>query len=113
MGQPARDRGMAYPNLVEPRPSARSRAAVRSRRAGIEPGAPLASPDSAVLPVDSISAAVRVAQWREGWLLTPQSGESDERPDDVPVLPPEPHPGFYEVGRQRGTDSHQPFYTDR
>src|SRR5437879_12686323 len=43
---------------------------VRSRRAGIERGAPLASPASAVLPLDSISATVWVAQFPEVWLLT-------------------------------------------
>ena len=74
--------------------SARSRASVRSRRAGSERGAPLASPASAVLPLGSISATVWVAPFPEVWLLTAQSGGSDERPDDVPVLPPEPHRGF-------------------
>jgi hypothetical protein len=71
--QPARDRGMAYPNLVEPRPSARGPVCARSRLAGIEQGAPLASPGSARLPLDSIAAAVRVARWREEWRLTPET----------------------------------------
>ncbi len=73
---------------------ARSQACVKSRRVGIEPDAPLASPDSAVSLLDSISASVWVAQFPVVWLLPPLPGESDERPDDVPGLPPEPHRGF-------------------
>src|SRR5260370_19297410 len=74
--QPARDRGMAYPNLVEPPPSGSSRASVRSLRAGIERGAPLASPASAVRLTSSISATVWVARFPEVRLLPPCSGGS-------------------------------------
>ena len=73
--------------------SARSRASVRSRLAGSERGAPLASPASAVLPLDSVSTAGCRGHLQEVWLLTSLSGDSDERRDDVPARPPEPHPG--------------------
>jgi hypothetical protein len=77
--------GLSQPG--KPRPFARSPVCVRLRLAGIEQGAPLASPGSARLPLDSISVAVQVAQEREGWLLTPQSGGSDEQQDDAPASP--------------------------
>ncbi len=68
--------------------SARSQACVRSRRAGTPPDAPLASPGSARQPLDLLSVAVWVAQFPVAWLLTPQLGESDTLPDDVPAIPP-------------------------
>ena len=92
--QPARDRGMTYPNLGS---LGRLREALFAQghdAAGIEQGAPLASPASAVLPLDSISAAVRVARWREEWRLTPESGCSDEQPDDAPASPSCASPNF-------------------
>jgi hypothetical protein len=48
--------------------------------------------------------AVWGAQFPVAWLLTPQLGESDTLPDDVPATPPGLLQDFYEVGRQRGTD---------
>ena len=80
-------------------PSARSRASVRSQLAGIEQGAPLASPASAVLPLDSVSMAVWVAHLRERWQRASRSGRSDEWQDDVPAPPPESRQDFSGDGR--------------
>src|SRR3989442_607955 len=90
--------------------SARSQACVRSRRAGTPPDAPLASPGSARQPLDLLSVAVWVAQFPVAWLLTPQLGESDTLPDDVPAIPPGLLQDFCRMGGRRGTTLLLPFF---